>query len=78
MPELASLQEGHYSLVVEGGIVPVHPMSCVRHHHLRFTFEAAFEFGRDEEEHRGASLSRHQERRALQLPQIVHSRAEAV
>ena len=48
----------------------MHPMSCLRHHHLRLTFEAAFEFGRDEKEHRGASLSRHQERRAGQLPQI--------
>ena len=69
-PELALLQEGHYSLVVEGGIVAVHPMSCVRHHHLRLTFEAAFEFRRDEEEYRRASLSRHQERRPVQLPQI--------
>ena len=70
VPELASLQEGHYSLVVERGIVIVHPMSCLRHHHLRFTFEAAFEFGGDEKSTREASLSRHQERRAGQFPQI--------
>ena len=68
--QLASLQERQDSLVVEGGIIPVHPMSCLRHHHVRLTYEAAFEFGRDEEEHRRASLSRHQERRELQLPQI--------
>ena len=32
-------------------------MSCLRHHHLRFTLEAAFEFGRDEKEDRGALFS---------------------
>ena len=48
----------------------MHRVSGVRHHHLRFTLEAAFEFGRDEQEDRGALLSRHQERGAGQLPQI--------
>ena len=58
-PKLTTLQERQDSLAVDGGIVPVHPMPCVRHHHLRLTLEAAFEFRRDEEEYRRASLSRH-------------------
>ena len=74
---LASLQEGHYNLVVERRIVDMHHMPCVRYHHLGFTLEAAFEFRRDEEEHRRASVSRHQERRELQLPPNPHSRGEA-
>jgi hypothetical protein len=70
-PELLTPKESRHSLVVERRIVAVHPMRCLRYHHLGFTLEAAFEFRRDEEEHRRASLSRHQERRELQLPQIL-------
>jgi hypothetical protein len=42
-----------------------------RHHDLRFTIEAAFEFGRDQEKHCGASLSSDQEYRTLQFPERV-------
>ena len=52
----------------------MHPMPCVGHHHLTFTLEAAFEFGRNEQEHRRASLARHQERRPVNLPSFPQSR----
>lgn len=52
VPELASLQEGHYRLVVEGCIFPMHRVPCLRHHYLRFPLEAAFEFGGGEKEQR--------------------------
>jgi hypothetical protein len=74
VPEQPSLEEGQYSLIVEGGIVPMHPMSCVRHHHLRLTFEAAFEFGRDEEEHRRASLSVTKSVGSFNFPSFPQSR----
>ena len=59
-PELLTPQESRHSLVVEPRIVAMQPMACLRYHHVGFTLEAAFEFLRDEEEHRRASLSRHQ------------------
>jgi hypothetical protein len=69
--KISGKQEGQHSLVVEGRILAIHSsVPCLRYHHLGFALEAAFEFGRDEKEQRGASLSRHQECLPGQLPQI--------